>query len=222
MIPKTHVDCGESVMEAMGTAKARIAHVDNSELHNSTAAQTRTVEDPSAARVFYGLPCANCGMYYASHLSVCPTCKSSERVSPTPLAAPRVLNTDEPAPEIDELEEERERFLKEFKAQLFAAHTQINTAASFRCGMEQNHPETSEPAAVCKSCYEEVQERADRLEAALHIDLKEAAQIVYEAVWADSSDPGRTYANAAQALLTELRKRAGLSTVLSTLQPYSN
>ena len=67
-----------------------------------------------------------------------------------------------------------------------------------------------------------MQERADRLEAALHIDLKEAAQIVYEAVWADSSDPGRTYANAAQALLTELRKRAGLSTVLSTLQPYSN
>jgi len=27
------------------------------------------------------------------------------------------------------------------------------------------------------------------MEAALHIDLKEAAQIVYEAVWSDPSDP---------------------------------
>jgi hypothetical protein len=108
------------------------------------------------------------------------------------------------------------------KAQLFAAHTQINTAANFRCAIEQNHRDESEPAAVCKSCYDQVQERADRLEAALHIDLKEAAQIVYDAVWADSSDPGKTYANAAQALLTELRKRAGVSTVLTTLQPYAN
>jgi len=47
-------------MEAMGTSKARIAHVGNSELHNSTAAETRTVEEPAVARVFYGLPCANC------------------------------------------------------------------------------------------------------------------------------------------------------------------
>ena len=45
---------------------------------------------------------------------------------------------------------------------------------------------------------------------------------MYDAVWADSSDPGKTYANAAQALLTELRKRAGVSTVLTTLQPYAN
>jgi hypothetical protein len=41
-------------------------------------------------------------------------------------------------------------------------------------------------------------------------------------VWADSSDPSKTYANAAQALLTELRKRAGVSTVLTSLQPYAN
>ena len=53
-------------------------------------------------------------------------------------------------------------------------------------------------------------------------NLKEAAQIVYEAVWADSSDPSKTYANAAQALITELRKRAGVSAVLTRLQPYAN
>ena len=52
------------------------------------------------------------------------------------------------------------------------------------------------------------------MEAALHIDLKEAAQIVYEAVWSDPSDPTKTYQNAAQALLTELRKRSGINMIL--------
>jgi hypothetical protein len=60
------------------------------------------------------------------------------------------------------------------------------------------------------------------VEAALHIDLKEAAQIVYDAVWSDPSDSTKTYQNAAEALLAELRRRAGLSMVLSTLQPYTH
>ena len=50
------------------------------------------------------------------------------------------------------------------------------------------------------------------MEAALHMDVKDAGKIVYEAVWADTSDPNKTYINAAGALLTELRKRAGIST----------
>jgi len=49
------------------------------------------------------------------------------------------------------------------------------------------------------------------MEAALHIDLKEAAQIVYEAVWSDPSDPSKTYQNAAKALLTELCERSGIT-----------
>src|SRR5438270_302340 len=51
-----------------------------------------------------------------------------------------------------------------------------------------------------------------RTEAALLIDLREAAQIVYEAVWADPApaDPTRTYQSAAQALLNELCQRAGI------------
>ena len=43
------------------------------------------------------------------------------------------------------------------------------------------------------------------------MDLKEAAQIIYDAVWADPSDPNKTYQNAAGALLAELRKRAGMN-----------
>jgi hypothetical protein len=58
--------------------------------------------------------------------------------------------------------------------------------------------------------------------AALHLDLNEATQIIYEAVWSDPSDPGKTYLNAAQALLTELRRRAGMPTVLGPLQPLTH
>jgi hypothetical protein len=54
------------------------------------------------------------------------------------------------------------------------------------------------------------------------MDLKEAAQIIYDAVWADPSDPGKTYQNAASALLTELRKRAGITTVLGPFQPLTH
>ena len=62
----------------------------------------------------------------------------------------------------------------------------------------------------------------DVLEAALRIELKEAAQIVYDAVWADPSDPGQTYQNAASALMNELRKRAGITTVLGPFQPLTH
>lgn len=104
--------------------------------------------------------------------------------------------------------------LKELKAQAFASHTQINAAATFRCVLSHQHSGATEPAAVCHSCYSGVRQQADRLEAALHIDPKEAAKIVYEAVWADTSDPNASYFNAANALLTELRNRAGLGLLL--------
>jgi hypothetical protein len=120
------------------------------------------------------------------------------------------------------LEEERERFLREFKSQVYAAHTQINAAASFRCMLEENHQGEYEPASVCQACYQQLQERVDVLEAALHMDLKEAAQVIYDAVWSDPSDPTKTYQNAAQALLGELRRRAGISAVLGRLKPLSH
>ena len=139
---------------------------------------------PSPRHVGYGLPCAKCGTYYMADLSVCPICKCGERISPTALPAGAGLQN---------------------------AHLHINTAVGFRCSLEENHQSGHEPAAICRPCYDHLQERVDLMEAALHIDLKEAAQIVYEAVWSDPSDPRKTYQNAAQALLTELSERSGIT-----------
>jgi hypothetical protein len=180
-------------------------------------------------RVGYGMPCAKCKTYYAADLTACPVCKNAERISPTALAASTPQASSKPLPEVPgavpddaALEEERERFLREFKAQVYASHMQINAAASFRCTREENHQGAFEPAAVCQGCYEHLQQRVDVLEAALHMDTKEAAQVIYDAVWADPSDPNKTYQNAAQAVLGELRKRAGISMVLGPLKPLSH
>ena len=32
--------------------------------------------------ILYGLPCADCRLYYPANLKVCPVCSSVERVSP--------------------------------------------------------------------------------------------------------------------------------------------
>ena len=158
---------------------------------------------PGPRHVGYGLPCSKCGTYYMAHLSVCPICKCAERVSPTTVAVRAGLQNAQPLPDTRELEleEEREPF----------SHLQINTAANFRCSLQQNHQSGHEPAAICRPCYDHLQERVDLMEAALHMDLKEAAQIVYDAVWSDPSDPRKTYQNAAQALLTELCERSGIT-----------
>jgi hypothetical protein len=177
---------------------------------------------PESKGVGYGLPCSNCRAYYPADLAACPICKSKERVSPSAVAALPVVPTIANAEPSAHLEDERERFLKELKSQAFASHTQINAAATFRCVMEQNHNGEFEPAAVCHTCYGDVRQQADRLEAALHMDVKEAAQIVYSAVWADTSDPSKTYLNAAAALLSELRKRAGIGLLLGSNQPLAH
>jgi hypothetical protein len=177
-------------------------------------------------RVGYGLPCSKCKTYYAANLSSCPVCKHGERVSPKainmPGAAPSITPTGDAValePEDAALEQEREKFLREFKSQIYAAHTQINAAASFRCSKEENHQGEFEPAAVCQGCYDHLRERVDLMEAAMHMEIKDAAQIIYDAVWSDPSDPSKTYQNAGQALLTELRKRAGISVVMGSNQP---
>ena len=120
------------------------------------------------------------------------------------------------------LDEERERFLREFKAKLYAAHMQINPTAQLRCTFSDERSGAHEGATVCKGCYDQVQTRLDHCEAALHMDVKEAAQVIYDAVWADTSDSDRTYLNAAQALLGALRNRAGLKTSLGSHQPLSH
>jgi len=163
----------------------------------------------------YGLPCARCRTYYPAHLPACPVCRSPERI---PAPAPT-----EPEPEspLDHggLDTERERFLREFKAKLYAAHVEMSPSAHAGCLLVDHDEASREPATVCKACYDRAQARLDLAEAALHMDLKEATQIIYEAVWADPTDSTKTYRNAAQALLNEIRRRAGIATVLGRLQP---
>jgi len=169
----------------------------------------------------YGMPCSNCKTYFAADVKVCPVCKGTERVSPKAVAA-RSSVTTETCPDPVALEEERERFLRDFKAQVFASQLTSTPIASARCAHDENHPGLNEPAVVCQGCYDHLQERVDVLEAALHMDLKEAAQIVYDAVWADPSDATKTYENAAHALLAELRKRSGVTGVFGLLQPLTD
>lgn len=186
----------------------------------TTVRPVRTVPatQPMAPRraAGYGLPCSKCRLYYPANLSACPICRTTERVSPKAAT----VKVSQPAAATSEavLDEERERFLREYKAKLYAAHAQINPAGQQRCSNADEGDQAHEHATVCKACCDRLQQRADRVEAALHIDLREATQIIYEAVWADTTDSGKTYQNAAQAILTELRKRAGIDLAMGTLR----
>ncbi len=170
----------------------------------------------------YGLPCSKCRLYYPADLDICPTCNTRGRVPPVVApAVAKIQATAEPMPDIEALEQEREEFLKQFKSQLVAAHAEMASAPA-PCTLGEHSADEEETATICKPCYDRLQQRADVCEAALHIDVKEAAQIVYDAVWADPSDPNKTYTNAANALLSELRKRAGISSLLSPFQPLAH
>jgi hypothetical protein len=182
---------------------------------------------PSAAKGMvrgagYGLPCAKCRTYYSAALSTCPVCKTSERVSAQSFSVPVAAVSAERAPDPKVLEEERERFLQEFRSQNFGGGLDILPAEAFRCSKEEIHEGSFDPAPVCQGCYDELRTRVDLAEAALLMDPKEAAHVIYEAVWSDPSDPSRTYQNAAQALLNELRKRAGIPTILGPFQTLSD
>jgi hypothetical protein len=173
-------------------------------------------QSAESQRSGYGLPCAYCKTYYPANLAVCPVCRFAERVSPVePLA--RIIPAER-LPDPEQLEQERERFLAEFNAQAIKdplpAHDQ---PASGGCSRQERHLGWSEQAVICQSCYDQLQERVDVLEAALHMDVHEAAQIVYDAVWADTSDPTKTYLNAAHALLIELRRRSSVPQVFGHL-----
>lgn len=167
----------------------------------------------------YGLPCAKCRTYYDANLSVCPVCKNSTRVEVNAI----VVRTASPeTKDSAAVEERRRRLAQELGSQPYANPLPAPAVEATMCNLQENHPVNPEAAAVCQACYVRAQQRADLLEAALHIDLKEAAQVVYEAVWADPSDPTKTYQNAAQALLVELHKRAGISAVLAPIHPMAH
>jgi hypothetical protein len=183
-------------------------------------AQT-VAEAPAPKPAGYGLPCAKCRTYYAANLKSCPICHCKERLSPTvrPVRSAAAA-AEQKLPDPEALEQERERFLREFHAKMLASHPVAPTAAAAaKCGLGENHPNGAEPASVCQGCYEQLQEKVDVLEAALHMDLKEATQIIYDAVWAEPTDPAKTYQNAAAALLAELRKRSGVTPTFHAQMP---
>jgi hypothetical protein len=214
---RTQQDIVNSVVQA---ALAK----DTSARRNQGAAPADSPANTPRRASGYGLPCAKCHLYYPADLDVCPTCKHNERVSPVaPEIPPRVSQAVvDTIPDTAVVEQEREEFLRQFKSQLLEAHAEVIGAPEAVCKFREHHSGEVASAEICNSCYERVQERLDVFEAALHLELKEAAQIIYDAVWSDPSDPSKTYQNAASALLTELRKRAGMTTVLGPFQPLSH
>ena len=199
-----------------------VANVRSSDVRNNLRNAVRNDANSAHRSSGFGLPCANCRLYYPANLDVCPACNSTERVSARVAPAiPKIQTAAEPVPDNAVVEQEREAFLKQFKSQLFAAHAEVSSAPAI-CTLGEHHIEGAEAATICKPCYERLQERVDVCEAVLHIDLKEAAQIIYDAVWADPSDPSKTYTNAASALITELRKLSGVSSLLGPFQPLGN
>jgi hypothetical protein len=207
------------VLQPESAVRSDIRDSPRSDLRNAV----RKAVDSPCKSSGYGLPCSNCRLYYPANLDACPACNSQERVSasvvpfiPPVQAAADIMPLD--AVEQERVEQEREEFLKQFKSQLLAANAEVASSPTV-CGLGENHQDAPEAALVCKSCYDRLQER---VEAALHIDLKEAAQIIYDAVWADPSDPSKTYTNAASALITELRKRSGVSSMFGPFHPLGN
>jgi hypothetical protein len=172
----------------------------------------------------YGLPCAKCRLYYPADLDICPTCHHHERVSAVvPRVQKKLTQTvPDPVPDSAVVEQEREEFLRQFKSQLMDAHAGVVNPSGTTCVLGEHRPGDETNAVACKACYERLQERVDICEAALHMDAKEAAQIIYDAVWADPSDPSKTYENAANALLGEIRKRGGMNSLMGPFQPLSD
>jgi hypothetical protein len=182
---------------------------------------TASVPDLVPKRAGYGLPCSKCKTYYTADLATCPVCKSAERVVPLALIVSANSASTEQLPDPEVLEQERERFLRDFQLNVAAAKLE-SEAAIVNCSKEENHKGAPQPATLCQGCYDHLQERVDVLEAVLHMELKEAAEVIYDAVWSDPSDPSKTYLNAASALLSELRKRSGITQVFGPLQPMSD
>jgi hypothetical protein len=168
----------------------------------------------------YGLPCAKCRTYYSADMAACPVCRTRERVLPLAVISPATTLRAEQPPDAEAVERERQRLLEELHLNV-AARVPLpgGILASSPCTRDENHQTSAAPATVCQGCYEALQERVDVLEAVLHMEVKEAAEVIYDAVWADPSDPSKTYLNAAQAILGELRRRSGVPQVFGPLQP---
>jgi uncharacterized OB-fold protein len=79
-LPQGFEDIEESVSEWAD-------HMSN---HSNAGTQKAAAQAVAPRRVLYGLPCADCGAYFASSLKECPVCHSEERMaqSADPAAIP--------------------------------------------------------------------------------------------------------------------------------------
>lgn len=168
-------------------------------------------ESPSRKISGYGLPCSKCRLYYPADLDECPTCHHKERASPVTPKFPARAVQPAAGPIPDSATLEQEEILRQCKSRRLGAPAEVTNVSESVCQFTEHHPGEPGKADVCTGCHERLKERFEACARALHMDLQEAAQILYNAVWADPSDPGKTYQNAASALLTELRKRAGIT-----------
>src|ERR1700757_80723 len=121
---------------------------DSVRLAGSASARPQPGVSPTRKPVGYGLPCAKCRKYYSAALRECPVCKSTDRVMP---AATLRSVPVEAQPATKELNEQKERFLREFKAKLYEAHMQINTT-SHRCTYAAEDDPGHDAASVCRVC----------------------------------------------------------------------
>ncbi len=97
------------------------------------------------------MPCANCKTYYAADLKACPVCKGGERISAAAAPVRSTIAATELCPDPVALEEERERFLRDFKTQVFASQLPMTVEhGNLPCSHEENHPGGPEPAVVCQ------------------------------------------------------------------------
>ncbi|PYX18098.1 MAG: hypothetical protein DMG87_15110, partial [Acidobacteria bacterium] len=179
--------------------------------------------------VRYGLPCVNCKAYYASDLPACPICKCAKRVPATGTEAESTqtlnkpqggvlqpalrsfINLDSPRacrgkmPPAGRRNGGASTFVVESKLLLCTNTDEVNAGTSSPDILAENRNTQDESVLVCLS-YDQLREELAHTdaalahaEAALLMDLREAAQVIYEAVWADPShaEPSRTYKNAA-------------------------
>jgi hypothetical protein len=156
----------------------------------------------------YGMPCAHCSTYYAANLTTCPICNCPDRIA---IVAKEYVSSAEFVAVPVAVEEQRERRLREFKSQALPDSTELSSRVISCCKRQQHHPSTMEVATVCQACYDRIEERLDILKAVLEMDVKDAAEVIYKAAWSDPSDPSKSYENAAQAMLSELKKRSGIT-----------
>jgi hypothetical protein len=190
----------------------------------ATATRPEPQSDSDVRRSGYGLPCAKCRLYYPADLDACPTCHHRERVSAVVprIPAKAAQNTPDLVPDGATVEKEREEFLRQFKSHLKEAHAAAAPTSGAVCVFGEHEAADDSSAVICRACFDRVQDRLDLSEAALLINPQEAAQIIYDAVWADPSDPSKTYENAANALLIELRRRAGINSPMGPFQPLAD